>query len=93
MRARHRPAHEPCPRVTETPRSRAAGWWPSLATRSALDLGGAADTLRAANPDARRQRLALRPGVGNYTVLSRTHIPPDLGARKLRDLTANDIDR
>jgi hypothetical protein len=31
--------------------------------------------------------------VGNYTVLSRTHIAPDLGARKLRDLTANDIDR
>ncbi|GGQ86799.1 site-specific integrase [Couchioplanes azureus] len=31
--------------------------------------------------------------VGNYTMLSRTHIAPDLGARKLRDLTATDIDR
>ncbi|MCO8271522.1 site-specific integrase [Actinoplanes sp. TRM 88003] len=31
--------------------------------------------------------------VGNYTGLSGTHIAPDLGARKLRDLTANDIDR
>jgi hypothetical protein len=26
-------------------------------------------------------------------VLSRTHIAPDLGARKLRHLSANDIDR
>jgi integrase len=31
--------------------------------------------------------------IGNYTVLSRTHIAPDLGARKLRDLTATDVDR
>ena len=31
--------------------------------------------------------------VGNYTTLSRTHIAPDLGARKLRELTATDSDR
>src|SRR5690606_36391632 len=29
----------------------------------------------------------------NYSILARTHILPDLGARKLRDLTAQDVDR
>lgn len=29
----------------------------------------------------------------NYSVLVRTHITPDLGARKLRDLSATDVDR
>jgi hypothetical protein len=29
----------------------------------------------------------------NYTILARTHIIPELGARKLRDLSATDVDR
>jgi integrase len=29
----------------------------------------------------------------NYTILARTHIVPGLGARKLRDLSATDVDR